>query len=271
MTTALLTPPEARDDGVSARPAGWGLHEPTPEVVVAGASPARRRVLPLPFRAGERMDQPTFHALAESLPAGVRAELIEGVVIVPPSVTDDHATVHIGAAVSAGTYNMRTPGVLASDNGSVVLGPESEPQPDVALRLAPECGGQSRVENRYVTGAPELVIEIAVSTESTDLHARKRDYERGGVREYVVVAVERRRVVWFEHVDGHFVERDPDADGVYRSRQFPGFWLDPEALLNQDGPRLLEVIHQGLASPEHAAFVEELAARRRAATMREEV
>ncbi len=271
MPIAQLTIPEMGAGHSSARPVGLADGVVLLDPAGAGVLPSQRVPRALPFRAGERMNQPTFHALAESLPAGVRAELIEGVVIVPPSVTDDHATTHGHAVWSAIGYKLHTPGVVAGDNGSVVLGPESEPQPDVALRLAPECGGQSRVENRYVTGAPELVIEIAVSTEATDLHARKRDYERGGVREYVVVAVERRRVMWFENVGGRFEERDPDADGVYRSRQFPGFWLDPAALLNQDGPRLLEVIHQGLASPEHAAFVEELAARRRAATMREEV
>ena len=43
-----------------------------------------------------------------------------------------------------------------------------------------------------------------------------------------------------------------------RSEVFPGLWLDPRALLTQDWPRLLAVLGQGLASPEHAAFVARL-------------
>ncbi|MBM3460090.1 MAG: Uma2 family endonuclease [Armatimonadetes bacterium] len=143
-----------------------------------------------------------------------------------------------------------------------MLGPNSEPQPDMVLRLTPECGGQTVVVNHHLTGAPELVVEVAVSTEATDLGGKKRDYQGAGVQEYVVALVRHHQVVWFENRNGEFVERAPEADGVYRSRSFPGFWLDPLALLERDGPRLLEVLQQGLDSPEHAAFVTELAARR---------
>jgi hypothetical protein len=46
---------------------------------------------------------------------------------------------------------------------------------------------------------------------------------------------------------------------------FPGLWLDPAAILAGDTARSLEVLEQGLAGPQHAAFVEELASRRRSA------
>jgi hypothetical protein len=42
---------------------------------------------------------------------------------------------------------------------------------------------------------------------------------------------------------------------------FPGLWLDPAALLRRDGKRVREVLDQGLATPEHAAFVAKLARR----------
>ena len=32
---------------------------------------------------GQRLDQPTFHALYEAMPPGTRAELIDGVVYMP--------------------------------------------------------------------------------------------------------------------------------------------------------------------------------------------
>ncbi len=183
-----------------------------------------------------------------------------------PSVTEDHGGIHSRATTAAGVYGMRTPGVEIADNASVILGPNSELQPDVILRLTPECGGQTVVVNHHLTGAPELVVEVSVGTETTDLGGKKRDYQRAGVQEYVVVLVRHRQAVWFENLDGEFVERAPDPDGVYRSRRFPGFWLDPLALLERDGPRLLAVLQQGLDSPEHAAFVAELAVRRAAST-----
>ena len=52
----------------------------------------------------------------------------------------------------------------------------------------------------------------------------------------------------------------PGSDGILRSELFPGLWLDPEALISGDGPRLIAVLQEGLASPERAAFVARLAA-----------
>ena len=51
------------------------------------------------------------------------------------------------------------------------------------------------------------------------------------------------------------------ADGLYRSEVFPGLWLDPQALIGEDLPKLQTVGQRGLASPEHQEFVRQLAAR----------
>jgi hypothetical protein len=59
-------------------------------------------------------------------------------------------------------------------------------------------------------------------------------------------------------------ELQPDADGVFRLRTFPGLWIHGEALLAKDR-RLMATLEQGLATPEHAAFVNRLAAARAAA------
>ena len=46
-----------------------------------------------------------------------------------------------------------------------------------------------------------------------------------------------------------------DEDGLLSSRIFPGFWIHQEALLMQDSKLALEVLNEGLASPEHMEFV----------------
>ena len=61
---------------------------------------------------------------------------------------------------------------------------------------------------------------------------------------------------------GKFKELAADSDGLYRCSIFPGLWLDPAAFLCRDAKRLLKVLRQGLASPEHAAFVELLAGKK---------
>jgi hypothetical protein len=79
--------------------------------------------------------------------------------------------------------------------------------------------------------------------------------------EYVAWVVPERRLGWLELRDGRYAKRAPDADGVIRSAVFPGLWLAVEALLAGDYARVLAVLQEGLAAPEHAAFVARLAQR----------
>ena len=59
---------------------------------------------------------------------------------------------------------------------------------------------------------PELVAEVAYSTASIDLNRKKADYEKAGVKEYVVVLVREESVVWFARAgqDSGIVEYGPD-------------------------------------------------------------
>ena len=144
------------------------------------------------------------------------------------------------------------PSWMPCDNVSTILGPKSEPQPDLCLRIPPEFGGQTRSDEQWVHGAPELVVEVADETRYIDLGPKLEDYERVGVREYVVRALEPDAVYWFVLRSGRFVELTPGPDGIFRSEVFPGLWLDPEALFRGDGRRLRAVVDLGCATPEHA-------------------
>ena len=64
---------------------------------------------------------------------------------------------------------------------------------------------------------------------------------------------------WFALEAGEYAALAPDAGGVLRSRVFPGLWLDSRSLLKGDAAGMLAVLRQGLATPEHAAFVSSLA------------
>ena len=78
------------------------------------------------------------------------------------------------------------------------------------------------------------------------------------MREYVVIALRQQAVFWFSRQDGKYADMAAGEDGILRSLVFPGLWLDPEALLRFDRQRIREVLHRGLASPEHVLFVERL-------------
>ncbi len=63
---------------------------------------------------------------------------------------------------------------------------------------------------------------------------------------------------WFVLRDGQYERLVPGDDGVLRSEAFPGLWLDASALVQHDLPTVLGTLQQGVASPEHAAFVDSL-------------
>jgi hypothetical protein len=215
---------------------------------------------------GARMDQKTFHALYERTPEGFKAELIGGVVYVMSSpVSLHHGRPHARLVTWLDVYSGDTPGTGVGDNTTNVLGERSEPQPDAFLVVEPEYGGQTTIDDKgYVHGSPELVAEVAYSTASIDLNAKKADYEKAGAKEYLVIQVREKAIRWFARREGRFEELTPGPDGVLKSTAFPGLWLDPKAFFERPARPLLAILQQGLASPEHATFVAELEARRQA-------
>jgi len=115
-----------------------------------------------------------------------KAELIEGVVYVGSPVRyPQHSQPESDAQMWLGTYRVATPGTMNVSNTTVHIDLDNEVQPDLLLRI--EVGGRSQIdEDGYVEGAPELVIEIAASSASYDLHDKLRAYRRKGVQEYIV-------------------------------------------------------------------------------------
>jgi len=216
---------------------------------------------PRPLVEGERLDQPSFHARHGAMPPGTRAELIDGVVLLPAPVNRAHGQAHGFTLVWLSDYAENTPGVEVLANTTTILGWKSEPQPDALLRILPECGGRTtRTEQGTVLGVPELVVEVAASTRYLDLGPKLADYEQAGVLEYVVLGLEPDEVHWFRQEQGSFVRTQVDADGLHRSTAFPGLWLDPHALLTGDTARLRTLLDQSLATVDHAALVARLAA-----------
>jgi len=219
----------------------------------------KRKILP-PLIHGQRLDQPTFHERYEAMPPETRAELVGGVVYVPSPMRRDHGRWGHITGGWLDHYERLTPGVEGADGATVKLGPEGEPQPDYVLLISPGLGGQVGVDaGCYYTGAPELVVEIARSSRRYDLNEKKADYERAGVLEYLVVELGPDRIHWFIRRGKRFAALRAGSDGIYRSKAFPGLWLDPEAIFGQDRARRDAVLEQGVATREHATFVAKLA------------
>lgn len=215
------------------------------------------RTLP-PLVAGQHLDQPTFHERYEAMPDETWAELVGGVVYMPSPLRSEHAGYDEIAAMWTVLYRKSDKGIRGSRNATVILGESGECQPDGHLRIPEALGGQSRIERGFIVGPPELAIEVARSSRYYDLNEKKDDYERAGVLEYVVLELDPDQVHWFVRRGDHFEDLPPGPDGIYRSEVFPGLWLDPEAFYAEDLDRLVEVLEQGLATPEHVAFAARL-------------
>ena len=218
------------------------------------------RLAPPPLVAGQRLDQVTFHERYEAMPPETRAELVGGVVYMPSPLRDSHGETDKDVSYWLGHYKRFTRGVRSPNNVTVKLGPKGESQPDTQLRIPAELGGQSHLDaGGYITGPPELIVEIGLSSRRFDLGPKKDDYERAGVLEYLFVGLAPNEIRWFVRRDGRFVELPPGPDGILRSEVFPGLWLDPRALFFEELDGVIAVLERGLATPEHAAFAARLA------------
>jgi Uma2 family endonuclease len=213
-----------------------------------------------PLMPGDHLSAKEFMRRYKVAPEGFNAELVQGVVYMPMTVSSEfHGKPRATAIIWLGYYLFATPGTEVSDNATTQMDDENVPQPDVFLRILPAHGGQSKTdEDGYIIGAPELVVEIAASSVSYDLHEKLDAYCANGVREYIVWRVRDETVDWFVRRKGKYVRTKLPEDGIYRSNVFPGLWLDAAALLKGNLARVLAVVQQGLATSEHARFVDKL-------------
>src|SRR5438876_6222078 len=117
--------------------------------------PPRPSIVP-PLQNGDRLTRAEFERRFDATPGLKRAELVEGIVYMPPPISFDHSHPHGHLVTWLGYYEASTPGVLSSGSGSIRLDLDNMPQPDAFLMILPEHRRQARIdEDRYVEGAPE--------------------------------------------------------------------------------------------------------------------
>lgn len=229
--------------------------------------PARIRATQAPLQHtlrlenGDHLTRAEFERRYARTPEKFKAELIEGVVYVAsPLRVQVHSTPHAHLVTWLGVYCAGTPQLQVGDNATVRLDVDNEAQPDAFLRIEDAYGGQSHISaDDYIEGAPELVVEIAASSASYDLHDKLNVYRRAGVQEYIVWRTEDRALDWFRLREGKYEMLAADAQGTIRSEIFPGLNLVVPALLEGKLDLVLAELQQGLASPEYETFRASLA------------
>jgi Uma2 family endonuclease len=197
----------------------------------------------LSLESGDRLTRAEFHRRYCGRPDIKKAELVEGVVYVASPVRfSKHGAPHAAVVGILFAYVARHPGLaVLADNSTLLLDPDNEVQPDVMLFRA-EAGAARENDAGYVEGAPDLVVEVAASSASYDLHDKKNAYRRAGVAEYVVWRVEDEVVDWFRLEEGVYVLAKPDGQGVIESLGFPGLRLAVPKLIAGDYAAALAAI-----------------------------
>ena len=217
-----------------------------------------------PLESGDHLSAREFLRRYEAMPEVKKAELINGIVYLgSPGRIDQHGEPDELIQGWLCNSSVATPGVKHATNSTTRLGPDDVPQPDGQRHIVAESGGQARVDSKgYLDGAPELVVVVAAS--SVSLHVRKKmaSYRRSSVREYVVCRTEAEAVDWLVLEEDEFCPLAKDAAGVFRSKVFPGLWLDVPALLAGDELKVMAKLQEGLQSAERDAFIAEIQKRR---------
>lgn len=125
--------------------------------------------------------------------------------------------------------------------GSVIAAPfqmklrRTGREPDILFVATAHLG---RLKPTLLGGPADLVIEL-VSPESRerDTVEKLAEYEEAGVQEYWIIDHELRQARFHElQATGNFLQIQPEADGLYRSKAVPGFWLRTDWLWHEPIP-----------------------------------
>jgi Uma2 family endonuclease len=215
----------------------------------------------LKLENGDVLTKEEFLCRWEDTPEIRHAELLEGVVYVnSAAISTRHGRPQGIILRWLYEYESHTPNAEVFPPVTSILSDEDVPEPDAVMYIDHPKHGNCQIEEKgYLEGAPELVVEIAASSSSKDLHVKKRVYQKAGVKEYIVWRTVRPGFDWFVLKEGEYVSlmADPN-DGYLKSCAFPGLWMDLEALLSMDKRKVIERMQASFNTSEHRDFVAKL-------------
>ena len=218
-----------------------------------------KKIFVPPLENGDRLTREEFHRRYEAMPEKVKAELIKGVVYFRIKTTATRAEANAAMVGLIGLYSSNTLGTSFVLHVSLMIDKKSEAQPDAVLRIKENYGGKSWINDRdYLEGAPELVVEIASSSASYDLHDKLEMYEQKGVQEYIVWRVLDKQIDWFGLEKEKYKKFVRNKQGIIESKVFPGLRLNVKAMLKDDLQKVLSDLQKGLESKKYKDFVGQL-------------
>lgn len=205
---------------------------------------------------GQQLLQPEFHRLYEACPKHLKFELIDGVVHKAAARVRANGRNRLLLTSLLIDYEVATPGIEGLSNATTILDERNEAQPDLQLRIWSDYGGRTVVTpDQYLSGPPELVIDLFNTRINLDLSKKLIMYQTQGVHEYLAVYAHEATIQWFVWPDG---EQGLNPDGILKSVAFPGLWIHSEALFQERLSDLKATLLDGLNQSAHAEFITKL-------------
>ncbi|WLT38846.1 Uma2 family endonuclease [Synechocystis sp. B12] len=160
---------------------------------------------------------PDYHHLVEQgLLDGKKVELLDGdlVTMAPEGPLHSYTTTTVADYLR---QNLR--GLALVREAHPITLSQSEPEPDIAIVLAP----QERYKERHPQADDIFwLIEIANSTQAYDLNDKKQIYAQEGIPEYWVADLSKRQLFVFWTPDkGDYRLQQTHSEGIIHSQAFP--------------------------------------------------
>jgi len=101
-----------------------------------------------------------------------------------------------------------------------------------------------RIQETYIEGPPDLIVEI-VSSDSLvrDWREKYLEYQEAGVKEYWVIDPQVQKVEAYS-LEERSYRLIPAEEGKVKSKVLSGFWLRPEWLWQDPLPNVLEIARE---------------------------
>jgi Uma2 family endonuclease len=193
---------------------------------------------------GDFLNASEFHTRYLKLTEFRKVELIDGIVYMPSPVNyRNHGRCCGFLGTWLSHYFANHPELCYAPDTTFRMTPFDEVQPDFSLfRIGENVTEES---SGLLLGAPELVVEVAASTITKDRGPKFRLYEKAGCLEYLLWNTDSNTIAWFFNNHGTFEEIPHDELGIFRSKTFPGLWLDGYALMQGRVTDVIATLQQG--------------------------
>lgn len=175
---------------------------------------------------------------------GIRAEWVDGEVIVPSPASVSHQQIlgFLAASLRLFAEQNKLGQVLTTFQMRLRMRPSGR-EPD-AIFIARDR--LDKLQNAYLDGPADMAIEIiSPGSHARDGGAKYYEYEQAGVREYWLIDPARKQAEFYRLGSNRIYSAVTlGDDGIFHSRMIEGLWLKVDWLWQDPLPTLMSVLKE---------------------------